>query len=442
MARKRNPWADKELTLQIHNLSHEGRGIARFEEKVCFVFGALPGETVKAKIVKKHSRYFEAQTLEVLKASPEREKPPCDFFGICGGCQIQHLKKPLQLVYKTQFLKELLQSAKVTPQEWAPSLEGKTIGYRQKARLGVRYLESKEELLLGFREQSSNKIARMEHCKILDSRLGDKLEVIKKLLLQLDIKKHIPQIEVSISEETIALIFRHLVPCEEKDKFRLQQFGQDNAYAIYLQPEGNDSVRKIWPQEDSFHLSYSLPQENLQFSFHPLDFIQVNQSVNQQMVAQALAWLNPKPAETLLDLFCGLGNFSLPFAKYMHHVTGIEGSGEMVLRAHQNAVANRISNCAFHAFDLTKACGSEEWAKRTYDKILLDPSRSGAKEIIEQFKSFKAKEVLYISCNPATFARDAEILVNQQGYQFIKVGVMDMFPHTAHLEVMGLFRKS
>ncbi len=441
MSRKRNSLVNTELNLEIQSLSHDGRGIARFDEKVCFVFGALPGESVKARVTRSHSRYLEATTTELVTSSAERVNPICDFFGLCGGCQLQHLQKPLQIEYKTQFLKDLLKNAKVEAKQFAPPLQGQDKGYRQKARLGVRYLESKDELLIGFREQSANKIARIESCKILNQRVGDNLDKLKALLLQLSIKKHIPQIEVSIGDKIVALVFRHLEPCPPEDVALLQRFGKENDYAIYLQPQGHDSVHKIEDANTPFHLSYALTDQNLQFDFHPLDFIQVNPHMNQQMINQALEWLSPQNDETLLDLFCGLGNFSLPFSRMLAKVIGVEGSQTMVQRAAENAALNEIKNASFHAFDLTKPCQKEEWASLKVDKILLDPPRSGAKEIIVQLKQFEAKEILYISCNPATFARDADILVNQLGYHLIKVGLMDMFPHTAHVEVMGLFSK-
>lgn len=439
-SKRRKPLPQEPVTVEVTGLGHDGRGIARVDNKVVFVFGGLPGETVRAKYTRVFSRYSEANTVEVIKASPLRIKPLCEHFSVCGGCQMQHLAPSQQIKQKQKFLEELLvQQSKVTPKAWLAPLEGNFKGYRQKARLGVRFVDKKDALLVGFREQGNNKIAMIDSCSVLDERVGNRISALRDMINSLEGKTTIPQIEIAIGGDEVALVFRHLEPLCENDLITLTSFCQSYHFSLYLQPAGVESVHKIWP-ETGMDLSYRLDDQDLTFHFHPLDFTQVNQDINQKMINQALMLLNPKKTETILDLFCGLGNFSLSFARYAKHVVGVEGTEQMVARAKANAQFNQLENVNFHAFDLSKDFSSEAWAQITYDKIVLDPPRCGAQEIVTNISQFKAKEILYISCNPATFARDAAILVHQHGYHLVSVGVMDMFPHTAHVETIGLFQ--
>ncbi len=341
-----------------------------------------------------------------------------------------------------QFLEDLLTNqSKVTPGEWLAPLEGTVNGYRQKARLGVRYVDKKETLLVGFREQGNNKIAIIESCSVLDPRVGKHIQALRNVISSLEGRNVIPQIEVAIGGDEVALIFRHLEPLSDNDIDVLKSFCQTYQFSLYLQPSGVESVHKVYPPNTDLNLKYELLDQQLTYQFHPLDFTQVNHDINQKMVNQALALLNPKPTDTILDLFCGLGNFSLPFAQRSQTVVGVEGAPQMVERAKANADFNRLTNVEFHAFDLSKDFADQLWAKKKYDKIIMDPPRCGAQEIVNQISILNPKEILYISCNPATFARDAAILVHQHGYHLAKVGVMDMFPHTAHVETIGLFLK-
>ncbi|MCS5711099.1 23S rRNA (uracil(1939)-C(5))-methyltransferase RlmD [Candidatus Berkiella aquae] len=426
--------------VEVTGLSHDGRGIARVNDKILFVFGALPQETVRVQITKIHSRFQEGTTLEVLKPSLMRVKPACTHFGTCGGCSLQHIAPLQQVELKQAWLQDqLTHQGKVTPVEWLPPLLSESQGYRQKARLAVRYVPQKQSLLVGFREQGNNKIAIIESCETLDPRVGKKIKALRELIDALAAKESIAQIEVAASEEEVALIFRHLQPLSDSDQKALITFCQQNQFSLFLQPSNNESVHKVWPEDGNPYLSYQLPTQNLSFAFHPMDFTQVNAQMNQQMINQALALLDPKSDDIILDLFCGLGNFSLPFAKYANRVVGVEGSVQSVSRAKENAIRNQLTNTEFYACNLEDDFKHMPFAKGNYNKIILDPPRSGAQKIVEEMAYFAPKEILYVSCNSATFVRDAAILVHQHGYRLVKCGVMDMFPQTAHIETMGLF---
>lgn len=438
---KRRKQLPADATVQITGLAHDGRGIARVNDKILFVFGALPQETVRVKYTRAHSRYDEAHTIEVLEPVKERNQPACEHFGLCGGCQLQHLHAPLQIHYKQNFLADLLMNqAKVTPKQWLAPLTDSPLGYRQKARLGVRYVHKKQTLLVGFREQNNNKIAMLSSCQVLDPRVGSQLQNLRELIGSLQAKEHIPQIEVAIGGEEVALVFRHVAPLSNEDIHALTRFCQQHHFSLYLQSGGVDSVKKVFPVDEKNYLTYTLADQNLCFRFHPLDFTQVNANMNQKMINQALALLKLQKDDEVLDLFCGLGNFSLPIAQQVARVVGVEGCQQMVNKAQENAQLNGLPNVEFFACDLsTNTLKEAPWAKRSYHKVVLDPPRCGAQEAIEQLAHLKPQEILYISCNPATFARDAGILVHQQGYCLEKVGVMDMFAQTAHVETMGLF---
>ncbi len=440
MSSRRKKVSQEPLEVEVTGLSHDGRGIARVNDKILFVFGALPDETVRVQLTKVHSRFQEGTTLEVLKASPMRVKPPCAHFGTCGGCSLQHIASEQQVALKQTWLADqLTHQGKVTPKEWLPPLLSEPLGYRQKARLAVRYVPKKESLLVGFREQGNNKIAIIDGCQTLDPRVGLKIMALRNLIESLAAKEAIAQIEVAASEKEVALIFRHLEPLSESDQQALISFCQTEGFSLYLQPSNNQSVHKVWPQDHHPYLTYTLPAQDLTFAFHPMDFTQVNAQMNQKMITQALALLDPNPEDVILDLFCGLGNFSLPFAKYAKQVVGVEGSDSAVSRAKENAARNGLSNTEFYACNLEEDCKQQPFAKGQYNKIILDPPRSGAQKIVEEIAYFAPKQILYVSCNSATFVRDAAILVHQHGYKLAKLGVMDMFPQTAHIETMGLF---
>jgi len=427
---------------KITGLSHDGRGIAIVDGKTTFLHGALPGETVTYKLTKKHSRYNEGIALTILEPSNERTTPTCEHFHICGGCSMQHMEADAQVQHKEAILLEQLKHfGHVTPQTILPPISGNPWGYRRKARLGVRYVRKKERVLVGFREKFSNYLADIKNCPVLHPAIGTRITELAELIASLAQYEQIPQIEIAVSDSEVALVFRHMQTLPDTDLEKLRRFGQAHQFHIFLQPDSPESVYLLWPENKDIFLHYTLPRYQLNFQFHPLDFTQINSEINPLMIEQALKLLDLKKDDVVLDLFCGLGNFTLPIATLAKQVTGIEGAETMVQRAKQNALHNKITNAEFFAANLMQPSPQSAWMQKKYDKILLDPPRTGAKEIIEYFSQFSAKKIVYVSCNPATFARDAGELVLKHGYQLTAVGVINMFPHTSHVEAMGLFEK-
>lgn len=430
-----------EIILDINKLSHDGRGIASIDGKTTFVHGALPGEKVLCKMTYQHRRYNEGKTLEVITASPNRVTPACEHFGICGGCSMQHASMNSQLAFKQDvLLEQLLHFGNVVPEEVMPPLSGKPLGYRGKARLGVRYVIKKGKLLVGFREKHSNLLADINQCPVLHPSTGT-IDELSQLITSLSQFEYIPQIEIAVGDKATALIFRHLTPLPHEDYEKLRQFGKTHHLSIYLQPNPPLLTSKLYPEDGNEQLSYSLPEFNIEMLFHPLMFTQVNSEMNPLMIKQAIQLLDLQANDEVLDLFCGLGNFTLPIARFAKHVVGIEGSDAMTHIAKQNASHNGIQNTDFFTANLMKPNENDVWLKRQYNKILLDPPRTGAKEIIPHFTRLNTEKIVYVSCNPATLARDAHELVHQQGYTLKKAGIINMFPHTSHIEAMALFEK-
>lgn len=437
---------DKEkerATAHIHALSHDGRGIATVNNKTTFVSGALPGETCAYKMTQKRSQYNEAETLEILSTySEQRATPPCDHFGLCGGCSLQHMNSASQMLLKqTTLLDQFKHFGQVTPEAILPPLNAHAIGYRRKARLGVKFVIKKNKLLVGFREKSSRYLADLEHCVVLHPSVGEQFPALRELITSLEQYRTIPQIEVAVGDHTTALVFRHLEPLSSTDKEKLIHFGEVYKFHIYLQPNPPAPITKLWPHDEMQRLTYTLPDYDLEFLFHPLDFTQINLEMNRLMVKQAIQLLDLRTDDHVLDLFCGIGNFTLPIAKYVHHITGIEGGTEMVERAKANAEHNQISNATFYAANLMAPLTEAPWMQSSYDKVLLDPPRAGAKEILSFINECGVKKIVYVSCNPATLARDAGELVHQYGYRLKQAGIMNMFPHTSHIEAMAAFEK-
>ncbi len=431
-----------EIVLDINKLSHDGRGIANIDGKTTFVHGSLPGEKVLCKITYQHRRYNEAKTLEVITPATNRVKPACEHFGVCGGCSMQHASMESQLAFKQEvLLEQLLHFGNVIPEEVLSPLSGKSFGYRGKARLGVRYVIKKGKLLVGFREKHSNLLADINQCPVLHTSTGTLINELSRLISSLSQFEHIPQIEIAVGGKTTALVFRHLTSLPDDDCEKLRQFGKTHNLSIYLQPNPPEHTSKLYPEDGNEQLSYALPEFNIEMHFHPLMFTQVNSEMNPLMIKQAIELLDLQSHDEVLDLFCGLGNFTLPIARYAKHVTGIEGSDTMVSIAKQNALHNGIANTDFFAANLMKPCENNTWLRKPYHKILLDPPRTGAKEIIPYFTALNPQKIVYVSCNPATLARDAGELVHKQGYVLKKVGIINMFPHTSHIEAMALFIK-
>jgi len=427
------------MELSVSRLSHEGRGISELDGKTVFVEGALPGEHVRAELTRHRGRLIEAKSLEILKPSDMRVEPCCGFFGNCGGCDLQHMDPSAQLELKQKVLLEQLKHfGGVRPDTILAPVESISTGYRRKARLGVRFVEKRGRVLVGFREKSSNYIADINDCKVLDHRLASLLPSLCDLVHSVSISRRIPQIEVAAGDAQIAIVIRHLENFTTADIRILENYASVNELDLYLQPADVTSAYKLWPKSGRERLSYSLPDQEVQIHFHPTDFIQVNANTNRHLINMALNLLAPKKNEKVLDLFCGLGNFSLPLARLAADVTGVEGNAAMVDRAIENAADNDIANAQFYCADLTQPNASADWAQRQYAKILIDPSRSGALEIVQFLSRFAANKIVYVSCNPATLARDASELV-KQGYRLAAAGVLDMFPHTAHVESIAMF---
>ncbi|HQV41268.1 MAG TPA: 23S rRNA (uracil(1939)-C(5))-methyltransferase RlmD [Moraxellaceae bacterium] len=429
------------VELLIDGLSHEGRGLSRVDGKRIFVEGALPGEQVLAQYTFTHKKYDEARVLEIRHASPDRVTPPCEHFDICGGCSMQHMSRDAQIAYKQSVLAEhFLHFGGLQPEEWLPPLLDDATDYRRKARLGVKYVIKKETLMVGFREKKSNFLADIRSCVILDNRISSLLLALREVINGLAQREQVVQIEVAAGDDDIALIFRHMAPLPESDVQALTAFMAERNWMLYLQPGGPDTVHRVYPEQAEDRLSYALPDFGLTMHFHPTDFTQVNAGINRKMLNLALELLDPQPGDRVLDLFCGLGNFTLPLATRAGEVVGVEGVQAMADRGMENAKRNNLSNVSFYAQDLTADFSQQPWARQGFDRLLIDPPRSGAEEIVKYLPKFKAKRIVYVSCNPATLARDAGLL-KEAGYRLVKAGVMDMFTHTTHVESIAVFER-
>ncbi len=426
--------------VSIESLDAEGRGVARVEGKVLFVDGALPGERVRIRRTQSAKSYDHAEIVQIDRASSLRVPPPCPHFGVCGGCSLQHLEPTAQVAIKQRQLEDSLwRIGKVRAERILPPIHGPSLGYRSKARLSVRTPRTRGALV-GFRERNSNFVVDMGKCLILDPRVGEHLLPLRQLIAQLHAPQDVPQIEVAATPDAVALVFRHLRSLTDKDLQHLRDFGRTRAMQIWLQPRGPDTLHPLWPEPPE-PLHYDLPDFQLRLRFDPLVFTQVNQTVNRMMVQRAMMLLRPQPGERILDLFCGLGNFTLPIARLGAQVLGIEGDARLVALAAENAAANGLAECArFAVADLTQV-RMEDFAPRGgIDKILIDPPRSGASEVLRSLVP-GVRRLIYVSCNPATLARDAEYLVHERGYHLRAAGVVNMFPHTAHVESIALFER-
>ena len=430
----------------ITDLSHDGRGVTRVDGKAVFVSGALLGEQAILRLRKRHRHFDEAEVVELITRSPHRVEPRCRHFGQCSGCSLQHLDAESQIATKQRVLAENFERiGKVTPQLWLPPLTGEPWGYRRKGRLSVRNVLKKGRVLVGFREEENPRfVADIQQCEVMHPALGPKVGLLADLLNGMDAANDIPQIEFAAGDDTMALVFRHMQPLSERDLAALTAFGQQHQLAIYLQPGGNSSVHPLWPEHPrlAFRIaSGDVDVDDVELEFQPLDFVQVNADMNQRMMARTLELLDPQPTDRVLDLFCGLGNFTLPIARRVAEVVGVEGEHGLVERAAQNAARNGIDNARFHVANLFEDQRATDWARQPWDKLLLDPLRAGADKVLEYLPHKQTRRIVYVSCHPASLARDAGILVNQHGFKLQSAGVMDMFPHTAHVESIALFER-
>ena len=435
--------------IEITSLTHDGRGVGRRAEgqpnagKTVFVSGALPGETVMAQQTGRQRSFDEAKAVQVLRASMDRVDPRCPHFGTCGGCAFQHLDEAQQIHAKQRVLLENLERiGHVTPETVLPPLTDASWGYRRKGRFSVRRVEKKNRTLVGFREQDPRFVADLSECHTVIPAIGQRIGALSALIDGLDARREIPQVEFITGDATadhdgVALVFRHLVPLGDRDRDALAAFASEHRFAVFLQPGGIDSVHPLWPADP--RLSFRLPNWDIELKFRPLDFIQVNAGLNQKMIADALQLLDAQPGDRVLDLFCGLGNFTLPLARSVREAVGVEGDAGLVQRARENAAHNGLPNARFHAADLAQDLRQQPWMREGFDRLLLDPPRSGADVVLKQLPLKGLRRIVYVSCHPASLARDAGYLVDERGWTLRAAGVMDMFPHTAHVESIAMF---
>jgi len=404
------------------------------EGKVVFVEGALPGEDAEVRLVKQGRHFDVAAASSLANHSPGRREPRCPHFGVCGGCATQHADQATQMAAKQRWLEDCLERiGKVKPETMLPIVHGEEWGYRHRARLSVRRVAKKGGVLVGFRERRSTYIADMRECPVLPDRVSGLIPHLRELVEKLSVRERVPQVEVAVGDDAIALVFRHLLPLTEDDKAHFRAFAEKHAVHVWLQPAGPDSAHPFAPPQSDLY--YSLP--DLKIHFRPTDFTQVNPAVNRVLVAKAVELLDPQPGERVADLFCGIGNFSLPLAKRGAQVIGLEGSRELVERARANALANGVV-AQFEVADLFRQ-GLGPFGR--FDKLLLDPPREGAMEIVKALPRDWPRRIVYVSCDPATLARDAGVLVHALGFRLAAAGVANMFPHTAHVESITLFER-
>ena len=431
------------MKLRIESLDAEGRGVARNDEgKVVFVEGALPGELVEAEILRRKTSFDLARTSALLSAASGRRAPRCPHFGVCGGCATQHADARTQLAAKQRWLEDCLaRLGKVKAETMLPIVYGEEWGYRQRARLSVRRVAKKGGVLVGFHERRSSYVADMRSCEVLPTRISALLPALRELVEALSIRERLPQVEVALGDACDVLVLRILQPLTADDEARLRSFADTHGVSLWLQPGGPASAHPFHPVPAP-PLDYVLPEFGVRIAFLPTDFTQVNHAVNRVLVARAVRLLDPRPGETIGDFFCGLGNFSLPLARLGARVLGLEGSSALVERARRNAAANGLGEVArFATEDLFRIDGARLAQLGPLDKLLLDPPREGALEVVKVLPEGWPRRIVYVSCDPATLARDAGILVHVKGFRLSAAGVVNMFPHTAHVESIALFER-
>jgi 23S rRNA (uracil1939-C5)-methyltransferase len=428
---------EAEEVATVAGLTHEGEGVVH-AGKTVFVAGALPDEQIRFRRIRRHRQHDEGRLLEVLAPSPERIVPRCPHFGVCGGCALQHLAPAAQIAAKERQLRDNLgRLGKVMPRVWLAPLVGPPWGYRRRARLGAKYVAKKGRVVVGFRERLAPYVEAAEQCAVLTPPVGDLLPPLSAMLTLLTIRERVPQIEVAVADNAVALVLRVLEPPTQEDLERLTGFAQSYGVRVYLQPGGLDTVRELTGPGEP--LRYRLPAFNVELGFAPTDFVQVNGPVNEALVTRAVELLAPTQESAVLDLFCGIGNFSLPLARRTARVTGVEGEAGLVARARGNAASNGLKNAEFDVGDLAQLRPAT-WMQQSYSHVLLDPPRAGAKEVLGLIAQLKPARLVYISCHPGSLARDLGILVHEHGYNLEAAGVVDMFPHTAHVESIALLR--
>ena len=442
MSRKRRRKLPAEPVLaEMTDLAHDGRGVGRVDEKAIFVHGALPGETVQVRLTGRNRRFDEGVCVRVETASDDRIEPACPWFEQCGGCALQHLAHDAQLTFKHKRLVDnLARIGEVEPEEWLAPLSSEPWFYRRRSRLSARYVAGKGRVLVGFREKQGRFVADVGHCRVLHPDFSNRLETLSALIGGLSVADAVPQIETASGDRGSAIVIRHLRALTSDDLMALKRWSDQEGIAVYLQPKGPETVYRLWPE--NHQLEYDLEDFDLTLQFHPQHFIQVNGPLNRKLIQQALELLAPAPEERVLDLFCGLGNFTLPLARKAGSVLGVEGSPELIDAARVNAAGNGLSNVDFDVADLAADVSDRPWYRAGFEAALLDPPRSGALEVLPMVAGSGARRLVYVSCNPATLARDAGVLVREHGFRLSRAGIADMFPHTAHVESIALFERS
>ena len=426
------------VRLSVHALDAGGQGIARNAEgKVVFVEGALGGETVEAQVLRSKPKFDTARTVAVLHEASGRRVPPCPYYEHCGGCAIQHADARTQVAAKQRWLEDCFERiGKVVPECLLAPIYGEEWGYRRRARLSVRYVEKKGGAMVGFRERRSTFVTDIQGCLVLPPHVSALIPGLRELVGRLSIRERMPQIEVAVGDEAVVLVFRNLLPPTEADQALLRAFANAHSVQVWLQPRGPDSAAPFHPAAVP-DLFYALPEFGLRIVFRPTDFTQVNDAVNRLLVSRAMRLLDPRPGERIGDLFCGIGNFTLPIASLGAQVIGIEGSKALVERARQNALANGLT-AQFEVGNLFEPNLAPYGA---FDKLLIDPPREGAMELVKSLPEAWPRRIVYVSCDAATLARDAGVLVNTKGFRLAAAGVINMFPHTAHVESIALFER-
>ncbi|MEE9446459.1 MAG: 23S rRNA (uracil(1939)-C(5))-methyltransferase RlmD [Arenicellales bacterium] len=439
MARKHNDPVTAKAEL---NLSHDGRGVIKHNDKVYFVAGVLAGEEVIFTPMHRKRGEFTGRLEEILSTSEDRVEAPCEYFGVCGGCSMQHLSPEAQIKFKAQTLKENMQRiGKVEPEQWLEPMQDALWHYRRKARPGVKFVPKKGGVIVGFRERASSYLTSLKSCLTMTESISDLLPDLHILFAATSISNQIPQVEVAAADNAVALIIRHLEPFNEDDLALLTAFGEQHKVQLFLQPGGLKTIHAHYPLSPE-PLFYALNDFGLKLEFLPSDFLQVNAKVNEKMIAMAIDFLELGANDKVLDLFCGLGNFTLPLASKGAAVLGVEGEQSLVDRAKHNASLNNLENAQFECANLHLDGAEKGLPASGFNKLLIDPPRSGAELIVNKYVPIlKPELIVYVSCNPATLARDSAILVSKHGYVLEKAGAIDMFPHTAHVESIAVFRK-
>ncbi len=446
-----NPNHTEAPWLRVESIDLEGQGVAHNAEgKVVFIDGALMGEEVQVQVTRRKNHWEQASILSLRHPSSQRVQAQCPHFGVCGGCKIQHLEASAQVAVKQRALEDnLWHLAKVRPESIFRAIEGPAWGYRFRARLSVRYVAKKAQVLVGFHERKSSYVADISTCLILPRHVSDLLLPLRALIASMDQRDRLPQIEVAVGTGLTALVLRHLEPLSPADIERLHDFARRHSIQWWLQPKGPDTVHLLTP-ENAQDLSYELPEFGVAMSFKPTDFTQVNHAVNQVMVSRALRWLNVQADERVIDWFCGLGNFTLPLATRARSVLGLDGHEGLIQRAREGALKHQL-NATFGVQNLFEVTSQDLLKLGPAQKWLLDPPREGAFSLVKAASEIHRdgdasgvlpKKIVYISCNPATLARDAGLLVHQAAYRCTFAGAINMFPHTAHVESMAVFEKT